>query len=71
MRYIGYLIADLSPTLRDQVEMRYHKTADNEGYFYTLPKGNGYVEIVSYDKLVRDAKRRNRILFDKLGLHKT
>lgn len=70
LRYMGYLIADLTPSLRDQVEMRYHKTSDNEGYFYTLPKGNGYVEIVSYDKLVRDAKRRNRILFDKLGIHK-
>lgn len=70
LRYMGYLIADLTPTLREQVEMRYHKTADNEGYFYTLPKGNGYVEIISYDKLVRDAKRRNRILFDKLGIHK-
>jgi len=37
--------------------------ADNEGYFATLPDGNGYVEIISYDKLVRDAKRRNRVLF--------
>lgn len=36
----------------------------------TLPEGNGYMEIISYDKLLRDAKRRNRVLFDKLGLHK-
>jgi hypothetical protein len=70
LRYTGYLIADLTPTLRRQVAMRYHRTADNEGYFATLPEGNGYVEIVSYDKLLRDAKRRNRILFEKLGLHK-
>ncbi len=70
LRYTGYLIADLTPTLRKQVSLRYHKTADNEGYFFTLPEGNGYVEIISYDKLVRDAKRRNRMLFEKLGLHK-
>lgn len=69
-RYMGYLIADLTPSLRKQVAMRYHRTVDNEGYFYTLPDGNGYIEITSYDKLVRDAKRRNRVLFDKLGLHK-
>ena len=25
---------------------------------------------LSYDKLITDAARRNRILFDKLGLHK-
>ncbi|WP_367189442.1 ATP-binding protein [Burkholderia sp. Ed8] len=70
LRYTGYLIADLTPTLQRQVAMRYHRTADNEGYFYTLPGGNGSIEIISYDKLLRDAKRRNRVLFDKLGLHK-
>ena len=70
LRYTGYLIADLTPTLRRQVQMRYHRTADNEGYFWTLPEGNGYVEIISYDKLLRDAKRRNRVLFEKLGVHK-
>ena len=70
LRYTGYLIADLTPTLHRQVAMRYHRTADNEGYFYTLPGGNGSIEIISYDKLLRDAKRRNRVLFDKLGLHK-
>lgn len=70
LRYTGYLIADLTPTLHRQVRMRYHKMADNEGYFATLPQGNGYIEIVSYDKLVVDAKRRNRVLFEKLGLHK-
>ncbi|MGX3020844.1 ATP-binding protein [Ursidibacter sp. B-7004-1] len=70
LRYTGYLIADLTPSLRNQVFGRYHKTADNEGYFYNLAEGNGNIEIISYDKLVKDALRRNRILFDKLGLYK-
>ncbi|MEJ0063316.1 MAG: ATP-binding protein [Alphaproteobacteria bacterium] len=70
LRYLGYLIADLTPSLRRHVKMRYHETVDGEGYFYTLPNGNGYIEIMSYDKLIQDSKRRNRILFDKLGLHK-
>lgn len=70
IRYFGYLIADLTPTLRFQMEMNYHPSIDGEGYFKTLPGGNGYVEIISYDKLVKDAGRRNRTLFDKLGLHK-
>ena len=70
IRYFGYLIADLTPSLRFQMEMNYHPSIDGEGYFKTLPGGNGYVEIISYDKLVKDAGRRNRILFDKLGLHK-
>ncbi|HEJ2888767.1 TPA: ATP-binding protein, partial [Pseudomonas aeruginosa] len=70
LRYTGYLIADLTPSLRNQVYGRYHQTADKEGYFYTLAGGNGYIEIISYDKLIKDALRRNRMLFDKLGLHK-
>jgi len=70
IRYFGYLIADLTPTLRFQMEMNYHPSIDGEGYFKTLPGGNGYVEIISYDKLIKDAERRNRILFDRLGLHK-
>lgn len=70
LRYTGYLIADLKPSLHRQVYGRYHRTADNEGYFFNLAEGNGCIEIISYDNLVKDAGRRNRILFDKLGLHK-
>jgi len=70
LRFTGYLIADLTPSLRKQVYGRYHRTADNEGYFFNLSDGNGSIEIISYDKLIKDAGRRNRILFDKLWLHK-
>lgn len=70
IRYTGYLIADLKPSLHKQVYGRYHRTADNEGYFFNLSDGNGCIEIISYDKLVKDAERRNRVLFDKLGIQK-
>ena len=70
MRYYGYFIADLTPTLKKQMRFNYQQSVDGEGYFKTLPGGNGYVEIISYDKLLRDAQRRNRVLFEKLGLHK-
>jgi hypothetical protein len=70
LRYFGYLIADLTESLRLQMEMNYHASVDGEGFFKTLPSGEGYVEVISYDKLMKDAKRRNRVLFDKLGLHK-
>jgi hypothetical protein len=70
IRYYGYFIADLTPTLKKQMRFNYQQSVDGEGYFRTLPGGNGYIEIISYDKLLRDAQRRNRILFEKLGLHK-
>jgi hypothetical protein len=43
-------------------------TPDSLGYFGYNQKLSAYVEIISYAKLLRDAKRRNRILFDKLHL---
>lgn len=43
-------------------------TPDNLGYYGYNPKASAYVEIISYAKLLQDAKRRNKILFDKLHL---
>ena len=41
-------------------------TADGEGYFGYNASRNAYIEVISYDKLIKDAKQRNNILFDKL-----
>jgi hypothetical protein len=43
-------------------------TPDNLGYYGYNPALSAYVEIISYTKLLQDAKKRNRILFDKLHL---
>lgn len=43
-------------------------TPDSLGYYIYNPAHSTYVEIISYTKLLRDAKKRNRILFDKLHL---
>ena len=44
------------------------RTPDNLGYFGYNPSLSAYVEVISYTKLLRDAKKRNKILFDKLNL---
>lgn len=42
-------------------------TPDGEGYYgYNQPRG-AYIEVISYNKMVRDAAQRNQILFDKLN----
>jgi len=43
-------------------------TPDNLGYYGYNQSLSAYVEIISYTKLLRDAKKRNRILFEKLHL---
>ena len=46
----------------------FSQTPDKLGYYDFNDKLNAYVEILSYDKLIIDAKKRNKVLFDKLGI---
>ena len=60
---------DITPRLRTQAEnFQLTKTPDTLGYFGFNTNLGVYVEIMSFDKLVGDAKKRNAILFEKLGL---
>ena len=43
-----------------------NRTQDGEGYFGYNPNIGTYIEVISYDKLLKDAKQRNKALFDKL-----
>ena len=67
--FYSYIVCDLTPSLKDQAEnANLLATPDGMGYFgYNRPVMS-YIEIISYDKLIADAKKRNRILFDKLNL---
>lgn len=62
-----YVIADITDSLAvDAENAGLNKTPDGEGYFgYNAPRG-AYIEVISYEKLVKDAKKRNQVLFDKL-----
>lgn len=62
-----YVIADITESLATDAENAgLNKTPDGEGYFgYNAPRG-AYIEVISYNKLVKDAKKRNQVLFDKL-----
>ena len=62
-----YVIGDLTQSMRDSAARSgLTKSQDKEGYFGYIPEYGAYVEVISYDKLVKDAKQRNRALFDKL-----
>lgn len=41
-------------------------TPDGMGYYGYQPERNAYFEVISYSKLLTDAKKRNQVLFDKL-----
>ena len=43
-----------------------NRTQDGEGFFGYNQNYGAYIEVISFEKLLRDAKDRNRILFDRL-----
>ncbi|TAE92050.1 MAG: hypothetical protein EAZ81_04135 [Verrucomicrobia bacterium] len=43
-------------------------TPDGMGYFTYNPALKAYIEIITFDKLVRDARQRNLVLFKNLGI---
>jgi hypothetical protein len=69
-KFFCYIIADLSESLVDQaLERRLMYTPDGLGLFGYNENYNSYIEVIPFDKLLKDAKKRNRMLFDKLKLH--
>lgn len=65
-----YIVCDLTPSLVKILERReFMKTPDGLGYYnFKNKRYNGYIEVLSYEKIKADARKRNKILFDKLGL---
>lgn len=62
-----YVVADITPTLRKSAgRASLITTQDGEGFFGYNPAVGTYIEVISYDKLLKDAKQRNKVLFDKL-----
>lgn len=43
-------------------------TPDGLGYFLNNPSYNAYIEVLPFDKMINDSKKRNKVLFEKLGL---
>lgn len=65
-----YIVCDITEKIVEFAHMTGSLTIapDQEGYFGYLKDFNAYVEIKSYKKVIADAKMRNQIFFNKLGL---
>jgi hypothetical protein len=65
----AYVVCTLTQKIRTLCERRdFNKSYDNLGYFFYIKNYNTYFEVLSYEKIVKDAKIRNRIFIKKLGL---
>ena len=64
-----YVICDLTPTMIKRCKnFSLTMTADGMGFFGYNPNYKAYIEVISFNQLVKAAKERNRAFFDKLGL---
>ncbi len=68
-KFFLYAVCDITPSLEKTIRFNSFKhTPDNMGYYLFNDTYNAYVEILSFSKIIKDSKKRNRILFDKLGI---
>jgi hypothetical protein len=68
--FYAYIICDPTEKLKylAQNSFDYTPTPDGLGYFNFNKNLKAYIEVITYAKLVQDAKKRNRVLFEKLNL---
>lgn len=68
-KFYLYAVCDITQSLEKTIRFNNLKhTPDKMGYYTFNDTYNAYVEILSFDKIVNDAKKRNQILFNKLGI---
>jgi hypothetical protein len=68
--FYGYIVCDLPKKVADWLlrEKNFTPMPDGRGWFYWYDKINLYIEVLSWEKLLLDAKMRNKIFFYKLGI---
>ena len=65
----AYLVCDLTKKLGEVLRYNsFQRTPDGEGWYQHIGDMHTTVEVLTYSKLLRDAKSRNAMLFRKLGL---
>jgi hypothetical protein len=64
-----YIICDITSSIEKRCKVHdLIRSKDGLGYFKYKDSYKAYVEVISFERLVNDAKERNRAFFDKLGL---
>ena len=64
-----YVVCDFTPKFEWYAQVAdLRETPDGGGFFGYNQSFGAYIEAISFTKLLSDAKKRNRVLFDKLNL---
>ena len=68
--FYGYVVCDLTRKVKTWLEEEkdFKQMPDRQGYFKWHDNLNLYIEVVGWDKVLKDATMRNRIFFHKLNI---
>jgi hypothetical protein len=68
--FYGYVVCDLTPKVEVWLEREknFKPMPDRLGWFQWYENINLYIEVISWDKVHKDAKMRNQTFFQKLGI---
>lgn len=68
--FYGYVVCDLTRKVEAWLEREkdFKPMPDRLGWFQWMGNINLYIEVISWDKVYKDAKMRNQIFFQKLGI---
>lgn len=68
--FYGYVVCDLGSKVSNwlKLEKDFTPMPDALGWFRWFGNINLYIEVISWEKLLRDAEMRNKIFFNKLGI---
>lgn len=67
-----YIVCDITPKMKEFMKQYGHfdPYPDGHGFRSYRPEYNAMIDIIPFENLIADAKLRNEILFDKLGILK-
>jgi hypothetical protein len=68
--FYGYVVCELNKKVKTWLEdiKDFKPMPDRLGYFHWHEKLNLYIEVLSWEKILRDATMRNKVFFHKLGI---
>ncbi len=68
--FYGFVVCTLNKKVQDWLfkTKGFKVMPDGEGYFFYQENINLYLEVISWDKMLKDAEMRNKIFFNKLGI---
>jgi hypothetical protein len=68
--FYGFVVCDLTAKVENWLlrEKNFKPMPDRQGWFLWQDNNNLYIEVLSWDKVLKDAQMRNKIFFHKLGI---